>query len=168
MPSSGIYTRSSLHIPTRRYGHPTDHLHFHPFSLRHGFCRIPLGSQVQIPALLQPGLGAERTLRVQKGNVQKLGQNSQDGRRVTGEHATQLRKGRVWNEGRAGANAARLAGWGEHLTPSGRHHWQGILRKNFFPLRVMEPWNRLPREVVESPSLEIFKTRLDKVLYSLL
>ena len=41
-------------------------------------------------------------------------------------------------------------------------------RKNFFTLRVMEPWNRLPREVVESPSLEIFKTRLDKVLYSLL
>ena len=31
-----------------------------------------------------------------------------------------------------------------------------------------EPWNRLPREVVESPSLEIFKTRLDKVLYNLL
>jgi len=42
------------------------------------------------------------------------------------------------------------------------------MRKNFFPLRVMEPWPRLPRGVVESPSLEIFKTRLDKVLYSLL
>jgi len=42
------------------------------------------------------------------------------------------------------------------------------IRKNFFPLRVMEPWNRLPREVEESPSLEIFKTRLDKVLFSLL
>jgi len=42
------------------------------------------------------------------------------------------------------------------------------VRKNFFPLRVTEPWNRLPREAVESPSLEIFKTHLDKVLRSLL
>jgi len=41
-------------------------------------------------------------------------------------------------------------------------------RKNFFPLRVTEPWHRLPREVVESPSLEIFQTGLDKVLCSLL
>ena len=42
------------------------------------------------------------------------------------------------------------------------------MRKNFFPLRVTEHWNRLPREVVKSPSLEIFKTHLDKVLCSLL
>jgi len=40
------------------------------------------------------------------------------------------------------------------------------MRKNFFPLRVTEHWNRLPREVVESPFLEIFKTRLDKFLCS--
>jgi len=42
------------------------------------------------------------------------------------------------------------------------------MRKNFFTLRVMEPWPRLPRETVESPSLEIFQPRLDKVLYNLL
>ena len=42
------------------------------------------------------------------------------------------------------------------------------MRKNFFTPRVTEHWNRLPREVVDSPSLEIFKTRLDKLLCSLL
>jgi len=50
-----------------------------------------------------------------------------------------------------------------------RHRkFQLNMRKNFFPPRVTEPWTRLPREAVESTSLEIFKTRLDKVLYSLL
>jgi len=39
---------------------------------------------------------------------------------------------------------------------------------SFFTLRVTEHWDRLPREVVDSPSLEIFKTRLDEVLCSLL
>jgi len=42
------------------------------------------------------------------------------------------------------------------------------MRKNFFPLRVTEYWNRLSREAVESPFLDIFKTHLDKVLCSLL
>jgi len=41
-------------------------------------------------------------------------------------------------------------------------------RKNFFTLRVTEPWNKLPMEVVESPFLEILKPRLDEVLCSLL
>ena len=41
------------------------------------------------------------------------------------------------------------------------------MRKNFFIVRVTEQWNRLPREAVESPSLEIFKTHLNTFLDSL-
>jgi len=40
--------------------------------------------------------------------------------------------------------------------------------KNFFLLGVKDHWNRLPREVIESPSLEIFKTHLDTFLCDLL
>ncbi|KFR11467.1 hypothetical protein N306_13446, partial [Opisthocomus hoazin] len=39
--------------------------------------------------------------------------------------------------------------------------------KKFFTMRVVKHWNRLPREAVNTPSLEVLKARLDGALSSL-
>ncbi|KFV89231.1 hypothetical protein N327_12551, partial [Fulmarus glacialis] len=40
-------------------------------------------------------------------------------------------------------------------------------RKKYFTVKGVSHWNRLPREVVDAPSLEVFKVRLDGVLSNL-
>ena len=41
------------------------------------------------------------------------------------------------------------------------------IRNNYFTQSVVTHWNRLPKEVVDAPSLEAFKARLGVALGSL-
>ncbi|KFQ35042.1 hypothetical protein N332_06332, partial [Mesitornis unicolor] len=41
------------------------------------------------------------------------------------------------------------------------------IRRKFFTVRVVRHWHRLPRKVVDAPSLAVFKARLDRALSSL-
>jgi len=60
---------------------------------------------------------------------------------------------------------------------SDRTRWNGCklkegrfrldIRKNYFTMRVVKHWNRLPREAVAALSLAVFKARLDGALSNL-
>jgi len=42
------------------------------------------------------------------------------------------------------------------------------IRKKFFTAGMVRHWNNLPRELVDAPSLETFKVRLDQALCNLI
>ncbi|GAB0176075.1 hypothetical protein GRJ2_000072700 [Grus japonensis] len=93
-----------------------------------------------------------------------------------------LEKRRLWGDLTAAfqylKGAYRKAGgglftraWSDRTRGNGLKLKEGRLRldigKKFFTVRVVRHWSRLPREVVASPSLEVFKARLDGALGSL-
>jgi len=100
--------------------------------------------------------------------LRELGLFSLEKRRLRGD----LRNASKYLQGGGQEDGARLCS----VVPSDRTRDNGHklkqrkfrlnMRKNFFRLRVTEP--RLPREAVESPSLEMFQPCLAAVLCSLL
>ena len=89
------------------------------------------------------------------------------GKRV---HLSSGKRGRREQEATRGEGLCTRA-WSDRTRGDGFELKEGRcrldIRKEFFTLRVVRPWPRLPREAVASPSLAVFKARLDGALSNL-
>ena len=101
--------------------------------------------------------------------MRKLGLFTLEKRRLQGDFivAFQYLKGAYKQEGEwllMRVYSDRTRGNGFKL---GQGRFRLDIRRKFFTQRVVTHWNRLPKEVVDAPSLEAFKARLDVALGSL-
>ncbi|PKU38882.1 hypothetical protein llap_10813 [Limosa lapponica baueri] len=147
-----------------------------------GGIRASIGSAYQISytemkVATESGSTA-RTTEVVKGlehlpyeeRLRELGLFSLEKRRLRGDliYVYKYLKGELKDDGARFFSVVpsdRMRGNG-HKLDHGKFH--SNMRKNFFVVRVAEPWKRLPREGVESPSLEIFQPCLDAILIDVL
>ncbi|GAB0177361.1 hypothetical protein GRJ2_000201300 [Grus japonensis] len=101
--------------------------------------------------------------------LRELGLFSLEKRRLRGDlrAAFQYLKGAY----RKAAEGLFTRAWSDRTGGNGLKPKEGRfrlgIRKKFFTMRVVRHWNRLPREVVVAPSLEVFKARLDGALGNL-